>query len=400
MKKTNIEIAVEALTELSQCDGSPQNVKDAEVLAHRVRALAKSTLAALQAAPAPKLTYEQCAQIGRDFGLQPETVDMVGRRVLALFPVLDTSTPAQGSIDTPDDRAAFEAWASARHQGYFAFPILSPSQIEEKVKRRCLDAWLAARSLAQRAASADEETPHCKLGGGCMCITEPGNIVSESCKFYEAPKASAPDAPAGEVDDIAHAIAAKVVKLDARTHSGIFTIAQVILKIRAARAAVAPAGHAEPVAWIAVETLPHKQTMVVATDFDTYALAYQRYDLGETVWYSADGPEDIEMQLTFSPTHWMAIPPRASIAAPVAAEPARALPPCVTAHHFDQVKAAQLPCLADDAHEKLMATVDAQIAELARRIKIKNDRRVSNVAVEVDRRMASQDRRATQRGVK
>lgn len=61
--------------------------------------------------------------------------------------------------------------------------------------------------------------------------------------------------------------------------------------------------------WVQVEqSLPHKATMVVATDFENYALAYQRYDLGETRWYDAHADSDLDVSLDFTPTHWVGIP--------------------------------------------------------------------------------------------
>jgi len=61
--------------------------------------------------------------------------------------------------------------------------------------------------------------------------------------------------------------------------------------------------------WVQVEqSLPHKATMVVATDFENYALAYQRYDLGETRWYDAHAESDNDVPLDFTPTHWTGIP--------------------------------------------------------------------------------------------
>lgn len=56
------------------------------------------------------------------------------------------------------------------------------------------------------------------------------------------------------------------------------------------------------------ERLPHKATMVLVTDGADHALAYQRYDLGETVWYDAhdDSPNDV--RLGFTPTHWAKVP--------------------------------------------------------------------------------------------
>lgn len=58
----------------------------------------------------------------------------------------------------------------------------------------------------------------------------------------------------------------------------------------------------------ASKDLPHKATMVLVTDGDNYALAYQRYDLGETVWYDADDDSDSDVALDFAPTQWLAIP--------------------------------------------------------------------------------------------
>lgn len=68
---------------------------------------------------------------------------------------------------------------------------------------------------------------------------------------------------------------------------------------------LAPAGLG---AWIGVARLPHKATMVVATDFDNYALAYQRYDLGETRWLDAHTDTDRDVPLDFTPTHWLELP--------------------------------------------------------------------------------------------
>ena len=56
------------------------------------------------------------------------------------------------------------------------------------------------------------------------------------------------------------------------------------------------------------DRLPHKATMVLATDGDNYALAYQRYDLGETVWYDANDSSDNDVRLDFAPTHWAEVP--------------------------------------------------------------------------------------------
>lgn len=56
------------------------------------------------------------------------------------------------------------------------------------------------------------------------------------------------------------------------------------------------------------ERLPHKATMVLATDGDNYALAYQRYDLGATAWYDATDTSDNDVRLDFAPTHWAEVP--------------------------------------------------------------------------------------------
>ena len=66
-------------------------------------------------------------------------------------------------------------------------------------------------------------------------------------------------------------------------------------------------------AWIGVARLPHKATMVVATDFDNYALAYQRYDLGETRWFDAHTDTDRDVPLAFTPTHWLELPEKDQI---------------------------------------------------------------------------------------
>jgi hypothetical protein len=66
-------------------------------------------------------------------------------------------------------------------------------------------------------------------------------------------------------------------------------------------------------AWIGVERLPHKATLVVATDFDNYALAYQRYDLGETRWFDAHVDSDRDVPLDFTPTHWLELPKKDQI---------------------------------------------------------------------------------------
>jgi hypothetical protein len=63
------------------------------------------------------------------------------------------------------------------------------------------------------------------------------------------------------------------------------------------------------------ERPPHKATMVIATDGSNYALAYQRYDLGETVWYDANDPSTDDVRLDFVPTHWAEVPQLASGAA-------------------------------------------------------------------------------------
>jgi hypothetical protein len=80
----------------------------------------------------------------------------------------------------------------------------------------------------------------------------------------------------------------------------------------AAKDSLAPAGHGSVVraAWIGVGSLPHKATMVVVTDFENYALAYQRYDLGETRWFDAHIDTDRDVPLDFVPTHWLEIPGR------------------------------------------------------------------------------------------
>jgi hypothetical protein len=60
------------------------------------------------------------------------------------------------------------------------------------------------------------------------------------------------------------------------------------------------------------DELPHKATMVLVTNGDDYALAYQRYDFGETVWYDAHDESDNDVPLSFTPTHWVDVPRAAS----------------------------------------------------------------------------------------
>lgn len=56
------------------------------------------------------------------------------------------------------------------------------------------------------------------------------------------------------------------------------------------------------------DELPHKATMVLVTNGADYALAYQRYDMGETTWYDSHDDSDKDVLLSFVPTHWIEVP--------------------------------------------------------------------------------------------
>jgi hypothetical protein len=74
-------------------------------------------------------------------------------------------------------------------------------------------------------------------------------------------------------------------------------------------AAPLPQVQSEALDWVKVsDRLPHKTTMVLVTDGADHALAYQRYDMGETVWCDAHNDEVRDVPLTFTPKHWLEIP--------------------------------------------------------------------------------------------
>lgn len=428
---------------------------------------------------------EDCETLGLQAA--PKANSVPGKT--ALFPITVLGTPMREHAPGKWESAEWPSERAASADAPFGMYVeredgTSEFQRTGKAFQGTAHGYKVWTLYAAPAPIADETAHPCKLGGGCMCATEHDG-VSETCKYYAAPKASAPDAravaeadqrtkmearfanrprtaatadfdlpapndaPAGDLpplpaalhqldfgphstSDVAAMMRAYVIAdRAARQFAPVDRYAEKLRAVwadlskmieentgkpcssepfddlaalLAARAAVAPAGHAEPVAYITRKNLValKEKGMAYATGFMAASDQIPLYD---------------------TPARW---------AAPVAAEPARALPPCVTAHQFEQIKAAteqgpsitlgpwvtikstprdggrpvisfpsgKISYLDDEAHEKLMTTVDAQIAELARRLKIKHDRRVANIAVEEDRRVAVQDRRATQRGVK
>ena len=79
-------------------------------------------------------------------------------------------------------------------------------------------------------------------------------------------------------------------------------------RLQAAEARLAEIDATMPSLVPVADRLPHKATMVLATDGDNYALAYQRYDLGETAWYDSSDKSDSDVPLDFTPTHWAEVP--------------------------------------------------------------------------------------------
>jgi hypothetical protein len=191
--------------------------------------------------------------------------------------------------------SAQKAWAAAR-----AIPAAAPAPAP-----KCpMQAFLDKLDSADPAVRAEAEA-HAERVADEMSRTKP---VREPAPARAQPVA----VPGGRFEQVGTVWHERVNdEFHATLDDELVVEGERLYRFVASAAGVLPDADLAPAvlgAWIGVARLPHKATMVVATDFDNYALAYQRYDLGETRWLDAHTDTDRDVPLDFTPTHWLELP--------------------------------------------------------------------------------------------